>query len=43
MDCVVVYLPAERISRQGGQTKLSATGSSSRPATHSARRGEPRL
>jgi len=29
MDCVVVYLPAERFFRQGGQTKLPSTGSSS--------------
>jgi len=37
MDCVVVYLPAERLSRQGGQTKLSATGSNIRPATCNSR------
>jgi len=31
LDCVVVYLPAALTTRQGGQTKLSTTGSSSKP------------
>jgi hypothetical protein len=31
MDCVVVYRLPGGIPRQGGQTKLSATGSSSKP------------
>src|SRR5208337_605111 len=31
LDCVVVYLPAVLRHRQGGQTRLSSTGSSPRP------------
>ena len=30
LACVVVYLLADEISRQGGQTKLSATGNGTR-------------
>jgi hypothetical protein len=39
LDCVVLYLPAAMKHRQGGQTKLPATGSSSGPESY----GSPRV
>jgi len=38
-DCVVLYLPAALTHRQGGQTRLSTTGSSTRPEPY----GSPRV